>query len=193
MFHRHRLFLILLFLFTGLAAGAAVPEFLRMGTGSYAGFLSLYGLQKYETVQLRMPELFGYITEVRLGTLLFLWMSSFTSAGVLLHLLYGWWLAASAGMLLALFSLKDGMQGIGLFVCCLFPQWLLYAAAWRREFVFFAKQYRRSIHTEDIRQRTARGQSLLELGQMAGLMTAGCACEAFLGTQVLKIFLKFFS
>lgn len=126
----------LLFVLSGLLAGAALPELMHMGDGSYAGFASLYAVQKFETSQIQYMDVFMYVLSVRIITLLFLWMSCFTPAGKLFHLLYFWWLAASGGMLLALFALKKGGQGLILFGCSLLPQWILYAAMWKRELGF---------------------------------------------------------
>lgn len=185
---------VALFLMVGLLAGAALPELLRMGSGTYAGFLSLYSFQKYEQSAISAADILPYITAGRLKTLLFLWMSGYTAAGLLFHLVYAWWLVASAGMLLALFLLRDGYEGILLFLCCLFPQWLLYGAMWQREVQFLVRRWRRSVAgPTGLESRAGEyRRDLADLAGMVGLCLLGCGAEAFLGTWTLKIFLKFF-
>ncbi len=193
--NRYQKLAVALLLLLGFLFGTALPELLRMGTGTYAGFLSLYGLQKYKERAVSAVNVLPYIAAGRLRTLLFLWMSSYTAAGFLFHLAYAWWLAASAGMLLAVFMLRDGHEGLLLFFCCLFPQWLLYGAMWQKEVAFLLRQWRGS----DLGLADSRGRGsmyrrdLSELAGMVGLCLLGCGAEAFLGTWTLKIFLKFFS
>ncbi len=191
----YRRVVVALVLLAGFLAGTALPELLRMGTGTYAGFLSLYGLQKYEGRASAAGDVLPYIAACRLKTLLFLWMSSYTAAGLLFHLAYAWWLAASAGMLLALFMLRDGYEGVLLFFCCLFPQWLLYGMMWQKEAECLVRRWRR-IGSGAPAVGGGTGvyrKDLAELAGMVGLCLLGCGAEAFLGTWTLKIFLKFFS
>lgn len=191
----YRKMAVILILLTGFLAGTALPELLRMGTGTYAGFLSLYSLQKYEESTVSAAAIVPYIAAERMKTLLFLWMSSYTAAGLPFHLVYAWWLAASAGMLLAIFMLRDGYAGILLFFCCLFPQWLLYGAMWERELQFLVRQWRRNSAWPAGSGRGMAGLyrgDLTELAKMSGLCLLGCGAEAFLGTWTLQIFLQYF-
>ena len=186
---------VALILMVGFLACTALPELLRMGTGTYAGFVSLYSFRKYEEKAVATFELLPYIVSGRLKTLLFLWMSSYTAAGVLFHIAYAWWLASSAGMLVALFMLRDGYEGILLFFCCLFPQWILYGAMWQKEMQFLLRKWRRNgagaagsganmgLYRKDLK----------DLAEMIGLCLLGCAAEAFLGTWSMKIFLQYFT
>lgn len=181
-------------LLLGFFSGTAVPELLRMGTGTYAGFLSLYSFRKYEEGVVSAARILPYIAAGRLKTLLFLWMSSYTTAGLLFHFAYAWWLAASAGMLLSLFILRDGYEGLLLFFCCLFPQWILYGTMWQREIAFLLRQWRRGGTETGNRMLAALySRDLMELGSMVALCLLGCAAETFLGTWTLKIFLQYFS
>lgn len=182
--------LILLFLSTGLLSGCALPELLRMGTGSYAGFSSLYSFREYSTASVNSLDIFPCVASVRLRTLLFLWMSSFTTAGILFHLLYAWWLTASAAMLLSLFALRDGAHGILIFVCCLFPQWFLYGLMWRQEIGVWLQRLHGISGTSDTFVRVIRKNDLAELGRLLLLCVSGCACEAFLGKWTLQVFLQ---
>ncbi len=189
----HRQAAAVLFVLSGLLAGTALPELLRMGDGSYAGFTSLYSLQKYENAVIQFSNIFPYILSLRLRTLLFLWMSCFTVAGLLFHLAYFWWLAASAGMLISLFSLRSGWNGVILFACSLLPQWILYAAMWRRELSVLFWQSGMHYYTPEGKPALLmKGKQLNELAQMTGLCVLGCACEALLGTQLLKFFFEIF-
>lgn len=183
---------VILVLLSGFFAGVLTPELFRMGRGNYAGFASLYSFRKYETMAVSWKKILPCILSVRIRTLLFLWMSSFTTAGLLFHLIYGWWLAASAGMLIALFMLREGYGGILLFLCCLFPQWIWYAAMWRKElgFLFQKRHYDFAVQTQ---AQPLRRRDMAELGKMMGLCLAGCAAEAFLGRWTLKIFLQYFT
>lgn len=179
---KRKLFVAVLVLTAGFAAGTAAPEAFRMGTGNYTGFFSLYSFGKYGAMEMEPLSLLPAVLSVRLKTLLFLWMSSYTAAGLLFHLAYGGWLAASAGMLLALFALRGGIRGLALFACCLFPQWIVYGEVCRREMRFLLS-----------RPATAAGRhGLAALAQMVGLAVFGSACEAFLGTWTLKIYLRMF-
>lgn len=178
---------------TGLLMGTAVPEVLRMGTGSYAGFFSLYSFQKYETAAIASRDVLPYILTVRMKTLLFLWMSSYTTLGLVFHFAYAWWLAASAGMLLSLFVLRDGYEGVLLFLCCLFPQWILYAAAWRHELTFLFGRWGRGRLEGASYAPVLRRREIAGFGKMAGFCILGCLAEAFLGTWTIKIFLQYFT
>lgn len=180
-------------LLTGFLAGTAAPDLFRMGTGDYAGLVSRYGFQKYQGSTIPEGNVLPYILSVRLKTLLFLWMSSFTAAGLLFHLAYVWWLAASAGLLVSLFVLRDGYDGFILFACCLLPQWILYAAMWKYEGAILLRRMRRQSGVEPGSTGKLYRSELLELGKMAGLCIMGCIMEAFLGRWTLKIFLKIFS
>lgn len=178
---------------TAFFVGTAVPELLRMGTGTYAGFFSLYSFQKYGASTILPEKIFPYIAAVRMKTLLFLWMSSYTALGFAAHFAYIWWLASSAGMLLSLFMLRDGYEGILLFLCCLFPQWILYGAAWKTELGFLFRRRRRSL-AEGLPQAAAfRRREMADFGKMIGFCGLGCAAEAFLGTWTIKIFLQYFT
>lgn len=178
---------------SGFLLGTLVPELFRMGTGNYAGLLSLYSLGKYESIAVSPEKLFPYVVSVRMRTLLFLWMSCYTSAGVLFHLGYAWWLASSAGLLLSLFMIRDGYEGILLFCCCIFPQWIVYAAMWKQELLFLLRQSSRAGQVQMGLMEPSRRNEIAGLAKMAAFCVAGCAAEAFLGTWTLKIFLQIFT
>lgn len=183
---------IFLFLLAAFLGGMALPEAIRMGTGNYSGFLSLYSFQKYEQIELQPLDLCFYLMKLRIITLLFLWMSTYTAAGILFHLLYALWLAVSGGMLLALFVLKDGREGLLLLACCLLPQWILYAAVIKQETELLLLQNfgRTDTPYKNRRILFSPGKDLLLLGKMLLLCACGCICEAFLGTWTIKIFLQ---
>ena len=113
----------------GTLAGVALPEVFRMREGTYAGFFSLYGMEKMQEMEVLLWPIFGYLLSSRLRTLLFLWMSSYTPLGLWMHLFFAGWLGCSGGMLLSLFALRQGVQGIGLFFCCTLPQWIFLRTA----------------------------------------------------------------
>lgn len=189
---RQKMAIAVLVVLSGFLAGTLIPELFRMGTGDYAGLLSLYSLGKYESIHVSPKQVLPYIVSVRMKTMIFLWMSCYTPAGMLFHLGYACWLASSAGLLLSLFMLRDGYGGILLFFCCIFPQWLLYLSMWKQELLFL---FRRSGRTGLPSPGTAAPSPKSEiagLGKMAALCLAGCAAEAFLGTWTLKIFLQIF-
>lgn len=188
---RRQTALIIFTVLCGFLAGTAIPELFRMGTGDYASLLSVYSLRKYEHTTVEAVRLFSYIVSVRLPVLLFLWMSSYTTAGLLFHLVYAWWLGASAGMLLAVFMLKEGFGGIMLFGCCLLPQWILYASMWRRELsVLFRKMRSTGYLTGSV--SSIYKAELVELASLVALCLAGCAAEAFLGIWTLRLFGQLF-
>lgn len=187
-----RMTAIIFALLAGFLIGTAVPSLFQMGTGSYAGLFSMYSFGKYESMEIRPERLLAYILAARLPVLLFLWMSSYTAAGLLFHIGYAWWLAVSAGMLLSLFVLREGYGGIVMFGCCLLPQWILYASMWKRELAFFfGRTERKSMGWDNV--LPVRRQELLELARMALLCAAGSAAEAFLGMWTLKIYLHIFT
>lgn len=181
---RIRILSILLIL-SGFLLGSALPEVFRMNSGTYAGFFSMYSFQKYNQTTVNVWNIFPYIVTSRIQPLLFLWMSGFTAAGLLFHAIYFWWLAAAAGMLLALFVLREGYHGFVLFFCTLLPQWILYTTMWKRE-----------VHDMFIRNRGmdafghGYGKELRKLGQICMLCVAGSVVEAFLGTWILKKILQ---
>lgn len=193
--YRRRM-LFFLVLFSGLLTGLSLPELLRMGNGTYAGFFSMYGFRKFGQIRIDLPAVFRTVASVRLQTLVFLWMSCYTSLGIWFHLGYAWWLAASGGMLLALFALRDGYQGLWLFFCCLLPQWFVYAVMWRREAEFLVRKQRGAYETLAGAFPAARTKVRRDLHVFAGLVALclfGSAVESFLGLWTLKIFLQFFS
>lgn len=185
-----RQILISFILLTGFFVGSALPQLLCMGTGTYAGFFSLYSFQKYQEAAINSWNLFPYILTSRLQPLLFLWMSSFTTAGILFHVLYAGWLSVAAGMLLALFTLREGYEGLLFFCCCLFPQWILYLSMWKKEVHFLIEQQNRRYQGMGTVIGSLYRRDLMELGKMAGFALFGSAVEAFLGTWTLKIFLQ---
>lgn len=188
----HRQIFLWLLLLSGFLAGSALPELLHMGTGTYAGFFSLYGLQKYQAAQADIGRVFSYVLTARLRPLLFLWMSSFTTAGLLFHAFYFWWLAAASGMLLALFVLRSGMNGMLLFGCCLFPQWILYAAMWREEAEFLIRKQKNSPQMQICAVPAGHlwRTDLWMLARLAGYCLMGALTETFLGNWTMKIFLE---
>lgn len=190
---RQKMVLVVFVVLSGFLIGTLVPELFRMGTGTYAGLLSLYSLGKYESITVSPEKVLPYIISVRMKTLLFLWMSCYTSAGMLFHLGYAWWLAASAGLLLSLFMLRDGYGGLLLFFCCVFPQWIVYASVWKQELLFLFRQGSRSSQLQMGSMVSSRRNEIAGLAKMAALCLAGCAVEAFLGTWTLKIFLQIFT
>lgn len=190
---RQKMAMAVLVVLSGFLAGTLVPELFRMGTGDYAGLLSLYSLGKYESIHVSPEQVLPYIVSVRMKTLLFLWMSCYTSVGMLFHLGYAWWLASSAGLLLSLFMLRDGYGGILLFFCCVFPQWLVYLSMWKQELLFLLGRSGRSSQLLLGGAVPSRRSEIAGLGKMASLCLIGCAVEAFLGTWTLKIFLQIFT
>lgn len=191
----HKKILFLIFAAAGLLMGTAVPGLFRMGTGNYAGFFSLYSMQKYQQkVQDGTAETIGllpYILSVRLKTLIFLWMSSFTTAGLLFHAVYFWWLAVSAGMLLSLLLLREGIRGALLFGCCLLPQWMLYSMMWHREAGVFLHRWRLGADISQVNTASVRKKELQELVRMVLLCLLGCGAEVFLGRWTLRLFMNF--
>lgn len=196
----------------GLLAGVAAPELFHMGDGSYAGFFSLYSFGKFEQLpDTGFAQLFWYLLVKRLRLLFFLWMSSYTPLGLFLHLLLAFWTFFSGGMLLSLFLLREGTNGILLFLCCLLPQWILYALAFRAEFrQYFLRQgsfrewsdgmisnpeteavteYDREKPVSDLEEPF----SGREKGEFAGMLAfglIGCGMEAFIGLRLLQVFLR---
>ena len=101
----------------GLLAGVAAPKLFRMGDGSYAGFFSLYSFGKFAQLpDLDFTQLFWYLLVKRLRLICFLWMSSYTPFGFFAHLLLLFWIFFAGGMLLSLFLLREGTNGILLFL-----------------------------------------------------------------------------
>lgn len=176
----------------GFLAGSAVPELFRMGTGDYVSLLGVYSLQKYENTAVDAVRLLPYIVSVRIPVLLFLWMSCYTTAGFLFHLGYVWWLGASSGMLLAVFMLKEGFDGILLFGCCLLPQWILYGTMWRLELGVLLRKMKGSGYLSGGVTSIYRSE-LGELASIIALCLAGCAAEAFLGIWTLRLYQQLFA
>ncbi|MCD7766314.1 MAG: hypothetical protein LUH53_07365 [Lachnospiraceae bacterium] len=180
----------LLFLSSGILLGCAFPKLFSMDSGTYASLASRYSLGVYERASRDCRDLFFYVVSVRLPVLLFLWMSGFTTAGWFFHLGYAWWLAASGTMLTALFGLRNGVHGILLFGCCVFPQWILYGMMWKQEMGIWLKR------EPDFREpvvsgvKSIRRQDIAEIFRLVVLCLLGCACEAFLGTWTLDLYLR---
>lgn len=185
-----RILPVLLFLATGVLLGSALPELLGMGDGSYAGLSGIYSFRVYENSSSNPLDLFCYVASGRMRTLLLLWMSSFTSVGIIFHLGYAWWVISSGAMLLSLFGLRNGFQGIVLFGCCVLPQWILYAALWKREAVAWMRRNREQPVLTTGRIQKINGKDLQELVGLTVLCLVGCACEAFLGTWTLRLYLQ---
>lgn len=188
---RQKVIIAVFALLSGFLAGTLMPELFRMGTGTYASLLSWYSLGKYESISVSPGKLLPYIISIRIKTLVFLWMSCYTPLGMAFHLGYAWWLAASAGLLLSLFMIRDGYGGLLLFFCCMFPQWLIYASMWKQELLFLFRKSERGRGQTGV--LSFRRDEIAGLAQMAGLCLVGCAAETFLGTWTLKIFLQLFT
>ncbi|MCD7746431.1 MAG: hypothetical protein LUI13_14315 [Lachnospiraceae bacterium] len=201
-----RILPVLLVLALGLLTGSALPRLLHMGTGSYAGLASEYAFRAYENADANGWDLFFYVSLVRLRTLLILWMSSFSTLGMLFHLGYAWWIAASGAMLLSLFGLRDGFQGMALFACSILPQWILYGILWKREADAWMERLRGSFgECSDFGTAFACGgasgrgrraawkigrKDFSEFVSLVVICLFGCACEAFLGTWTLRLYLR---
>ncbi|MCD7885249.1 MAG: hypothetical protein LUI87_16340 [Lachnospiraceae bacterium] len=189
---------VMLFLASAFLFGSALPGLLDMGSGRYASLASLYGFQIYENSSIEFRNLFFYITSVRLRTLLILWLSSFTAIGLLFHLGYGWWLTASGAMLLSLFGMRDGMEGVLHFGFCIFPQWIFYSILWKKEIVFWLRrqeQWKGQPENRGFYQRKGAfmpvlAANLSEMLSLGAICILGCACEAFLGTWMLQLYLR---
>jgi len=181
---------VLLFLAFGLLTGTALPGLLQMGTGSYAGLASSYSFRVFENRSVNIWELFLYVGSVRMPVLLVLWMSSFTTLGIFFHLAYAWWLVASGGMLLALFAQSSGFQGGIQFCCCIFPQWIIYALLWKKEAIICFRRGRETPECFCGSVRKLQKKDFLELAELTALCVFGCACEAFLGTWLLRLYLR---
>ncbi len=180
----------LLFLSSGVLLGCVFPKLFLMDNGTYASLTSRYSFGVYETASRNGRELFLYVLSVRMPVLLVLWMSSFTTVGWLFHLGYGWWLAASGAMLLSLFGLRSGVYGILLFGCCIFPQWILYGIMWKQELTAWLKrEHGFRINTGSSVKNIWR-KDIAELVRLAVYCLLGCACEAFLGTWTLDLYLR---
>ena len=161
----------------GFAGGIFLPEMIHMNSGTYAGMFSVYSFQKFLQQEIQMRDVFLYIFSKRMELLLFLWLSSFTGAGIWIHALAGGWISCSAGMLLRLFCMKKGIQGILLFLCCLMPQWLLYGIMWKREVtICFGK----------------KEHLWFTFINLLMLCVGGCVCETWIGIQFQKKILKIF-
>ena len=197
----------------GLLAGVAAPKLFHMGDGSYAGFFSLYSFGKFEQLpDSDFTQLFWYLLVKRLRLICFLWMSSYTPFGFFTHLLLLFWIFFAGGMLLSLFLLREGTNGILLFLCCLLPQWILYALAFRGELRLYFSTYgmerkwdygvisgregepRAESPTEYDREKlesdfekTLSGWMRRELLSMLMLCTVGCGMEAFIGLRLLQV------
>ncbi|MCD7715006.1 MAG: hypothetical protein LUI39_00950 [Lachnospiraceae bacterium] len=180
----------LLFLSSGVLLGCAFPKLFSMDSGTWASLTSRYSFGVYERISRDCGDIFLNVASVRLPVLLFLWMSSFTSAGWLFHLGYAWWLAASGSMLFALFGLRNGIHGILLFGCCVLPQWMLYGMMWKRETASWLKRELAFGESATPGAKNIRRQDIAELLRLAALCLLGCACEAFLGTWTLDLYLR---
>ncbi len=162
-----------------------------MGTGSYAGLVSIYGLKEFETKKLDVLSLFPFVSAVRLRTVLFLWMSCYTPFGFFAHTAYLLWVSLSAGILLSVFVLRQGYAGVLLFFCCLFPQWLFYLSAFLRELRFLEKKVRPEGNAAPLFGRSMRRDDLKELICMLLMTAAGAAAEVCAGLKVFQIFLQY--
>ncbi|MCD8348757.1 MAG: hypothetical protein LUD16_12635 [Lachnospiraceae bacterium] len=181
---------ILLFLAFGLLTGSVLPEILKLGSGNYAGLTSRYSFRIYESLRVNQWELFCYVMSVRMPVLLILWMSSFTTLGIFFHLGYAWWILASGSMLLALFCQRSGFQGVVQFCCCIFPQWFFYGILWKRELTIWLRRGKERPEWAGGSVRKLCRKDFSELVHLAALCFLGCACEAFLGTWMLQLYLQ---
>ena len=197
----------------GLLAGVAAPKLFHMGDGSYAGFFSLYSFGKFAQLpDSDFTQLFWYLLVKRLRLICFLWMSSYTPIGFFAHLLLFFWIFFAGGMLLSLFLLREGTNGILLFLCCLLPQWILYVLAFRGELrLYFSTygmerkwdygvisgregepraespaEYDREMLESDF-EKSLSGWMRRELLSMLMLCTVGCGMEAFIGLRLLQV------
>ena len=197
----------------GLLAGVAAPKLFHMGDGSYAGFFSLYSFGKFAQLpDSDFTQLFWYLLVKRLRLICFLWMSSYTPIGFFAHLLLFFWIFFAGGMLLSLFLLREGTNGILLFLCCLLPQWILYVLAFRGELrLYFSTyemerkwdygvisgregepraespaEYDRAMRASDF-EKSLSVWMRRELLSMLMLCTVGCGMEAFIGLRLLQV------
>ena len=166
----------------GFFCGTAIPELFHMDQGTYAGLLSRYGLQSFAGGSLEPTELFRFVWQNRILGLTLLWMSWYTPVGLIMHLLFLFWLCLSFGILLSIFLLRQGPEGILLLACCILPQWIIYGSVLRQEFSFLAGKKSRTteMYQSDLR---IYGRMLLEC-------LAGCLLETWFGLYIFQLFLQ---
>ena len=182
---------LLAMLVFGAVVGIMFPELFRMCEGTYAGAFGFYGRKKLQEMSPDLWSILGYLLVCRLRLLLFLWMSCYTPAGLWLHLLFSMWLGCSGGMLLALFALRQGIQGVGLFFCCMVPQWIFYVLQWKKELqIFLAHYLPGETYTGNIVLPYPRRKERMAWITMVLYCISGCAAETFVGLWSIKIFMK---
>ena len=175
----------------GFFAGILLPELIRMGGGSYAGLISLYGLGEFREKRLDLPARFPYVAGVRLRAFLFLRISCYAPFGLFVHMAYLFWICLSAGILLSVFVLRQGGSGVLLFLCCMFPQWLFYLSALAREIKFLEEKRRMSYGACQPDSPKLKKEDRKNLAGMLFLAAAGTAAEVCVGLRVFQIFLQY--
>lgn len=174
----------------GFFCGVSIPEIFHMNQGSYAGLLSVYGLQGFEHSRPEPVALFYYVFRSRSAGLILLWMSCYTPIGTALHVLCLLWLSASFGILASVFLLRQGYQGILLLLCCILPQWVIYLSVLRQEFSFLIEKSRRS-GSGSIVESNVGGRDLQGLGKMLLACLTGCILETWFGLYIFQLFLRY--
>ena len=91
-------------------------------------------------------------------------------------------------MLLSLFALRQGVQGIGLFFCCTLPQWIFYTAA----LLFYANSKKRQSRIVGWNSWQDRTRQLAEAGLVTGCVLLGTFVESFVNPAVFAWVLKIF-
>lgn len=185
------MFGFILLTLAGFLLGTLIPELLHMGSGSYTGLVSLYGLGQFEQKKLEPEVLFPYIVSVRLQIFIFLWMSCYTPLGLPAHTGLLLWLGMSAGMLISIFVLRHGYEGVLLFLCCVLPQWIPYGTVIVREIVFLEHKIRKKRAVGVGMAGNAVYYELRELVVMAAVCLLGCVLETVFGLKAFQVFLKY--
>lgn len=175
----------------GFFTGILIPELMRMGGGSYAGLVSIYGMREFQEEKLDVLSLFPYVAGARLRMFLILRISCYAPFGLFLHMAYFFWICLSAGILLSVFVLRQGGSGVLLFLCCMFPQWLLYLSAFAREITFLEERKRLSYGACQPASPKMRREDRKNLAGLLLLTAAGIVVETCVGLKVFQIFLQY--
>lgn len=185
------MFAFILLTLAGFFLGILIPELLYMGSGSYTGLMSLYGIGQFEQKTLEPEVLFPYIVSSRLQIFIFLWMSCYTPLGLLTHTGLVLWLGLSAGMLISVFVLRHGYEGILLFLCCILPQWIPYGTVIGREIVFLEHKIHKKRFAGEGTAGNAVYYELREMAVMTAICLLGCVLETVFGLKAFQVFLRY--
>lgn len=182
--------------FCGFAAGIFAANTFAKKTITDIGLFGDYFFMQIQNTKIDSGAMFGYVFEKRMLFCLVFMMFGVTSVGTIACYVLAGWLGISVGMLFSAAVIQRGMEGLGICILGMLPQYLFYVPAgimlMLKTCQMSARLYNREAgyYQDKKKEFTAY---LLVLIVVAALFFAGILLESFVNPIFLQKFYKIFN